>query len=208
MKLRLVIIYILVCFALGLQAGFKGKKAVREFKEGWNSVSDKEVDSNVLFVDVYLKPDTAQMPTDSLYNKKSQSWMPAQIQSAAVKVAGKEMSIPTLLKGIAKVLLIIAVMFLFLRLIVGVGVSKVFEWSNVKILRLMGLGLVLVFGIDFMDYYYNVNQLRDMIEIPGYRVIGDNIFGFMNLVLGLSSFLIAEVFAIGLKMREEQDLTI
>lgn len=209
MKKRMVLIYILLCFALGLQFGFSGGRAIRDFERGWNSVGSNNDAQEYVMLDVYLKPDTAHMPTDSLYNKKSNTWMPAQIRSASVGIADEGMPwVSGLAKGIVKIILFVVLMVLFFKLMIEVGLSRVFVWKNVKLLRLIGLILILVSVMDYIEFKYAVESFRAMIEIPGYIVSGNRLFNFMNLILGLAAFLIAEVFAIGLKLKEEQDLTI
>lgn len=85
----------------------------------------------------------------------------------------------------------------FIRFILNVNQNQVFVWENVNLLRLTACGLmILAFvatgdelcaGCSFVEVY---NHFFDAF-----------IFGVFNLI-------IAEVFAVGLKLKEEQDLTI
>ena len=85
----------------------------------------------------------------------------------------------------------------FFRFIMNVNHNKVFEWDNVLLLRITGWGL-LVFALlgsagELLDGISLEKVFDDLFEIP--------IFCVFNLI-------VAETFAIGLKLKEEQDLTI
>lgn len=85
----------------------------------------------------------------------------------------------------------------FIRFILNVNQNQVFVWENVYLLRLTACGLMILAlvatgdelcaGCSFVEVY---NHFFDAF-----------IFGVFNLI-------IAEVFAVGLKLKEEQDLTI
>lgn len=85
----------------------------------------------------------------------------------------------------------------FFRFIVNVNHNKVFEWGNVQLLRITGLGLLVFALLGSAEELLNGISLEkvydDFFEIP--------IFCVFNLI-------VAETFAIGLKLKEEQDLTI
>ena len=85
----------------------------------------------------------------------------------------------------------------FIRFILNVNHNKVFVWENVKLLRLSAYGLL------FIATLVSSNELcsgGDFIEIY-------NDF-FDTFLFGIFSLIVAEVFAVGLKLQEEQDLTI
>ena len=85
----------------------------------------------------------------------------------------------------------------FIRFILNVNHNKVFVWENVKLLRLSAYGLMFIAALE------SGNELcsgRDFIDIY-------NDF-FDTFQFGIFSLIVAEVFAVGLKLQEEQDLTI
>lgn len=51
-------------------------------------------------------------------------------------------------------------------------------------------------------------NLREAFSLESYELILSDSVKVTNLLLGLISLIVAEIFAIGLKMKEEQDLTI
>jgi hypothetical protein len=85
----------------------------------------------------------------------------------------------------------------FFRFIVNVNRNKVFEWGNVLLLRITGLGLLVFALLGSAEELLNDVSLEEVYE-DFYEIL---IFCVFNLI-------VAEVFAIGLKLKEEQDLTI
>ena len=77
----------------------------------------------------------------------------------------------------------------FIRFIRNVNRDQVFTWENVSLLRWSGWGLL---GIEVAMILFDAIEQEDT---------NDLIFGVFILI-------VAEAFAIGLKLKEEQDLTI
>ena len=108
------------------------------------------------------------------------------------------------LSGLLMTLLALVCIFLrirsfiaFIRFILNVNRDKVFVWDNVPLLRWTGWGILIPSAI-FAAY--------DLLEhIPAEKVYNQTMDGF---IFSLFCLIVAEVFAIGLKLKEEQDLTI
>ena len=106
----------------------------------------------------------------------------------------------TLLEFFAEMFAIVAalVSFIsFIRFILNVNRNKVFVWENVNLLRLTACGLMILAVVAAGDELYTGCSMVEVYE----HFFDAFIFGVFNLI-------VAEVFAIGLKLQEEQDLTI
>ena len=103
----------------------------------------------------------------------------------------------TVALGIACMYLIIRSFVSMAKFILNVNRDKVFVWNNVTLLRWAGWGMVIpnVIAIVY-DLLSNV-PVRQVYLEDSYSIL----FGIFCLIM-------AEVFAIGLKLKEEQDLTI
>jgi hypothetical protein len=87
----------------------------------------------------------------------------------------------------------------FIRFILNVNRDKVFIWENVRLLRWTGWGfLVAILCMSVHDLIVHI-PLEKIYQ--DYSPMSDFTFGVFCLI-------VAEVFAIGLKLQEEQDLTI
>lgn len=101
------------------------------------------------------------------------------------------------LMGLACIFLLIRSFISLVRFIINVNRDKVFVWENVPLLRWTGWGM-LIPKVVFSTY--------DLLgHVPADKVYNDAMDDF---IFGLFCLIIAEVFAIGLKLKEENDLTI
>ena len=158
----------------------------------------------------YLEPSGVNMPS-TLLNKKSGNLVPATISMAIVKVPIKKESLSNLLLGLLYSLIffagIIMIIFNFIKIIIAVNKSVIFEWVNVKRLRRIGVGFLILFiaGAFLMS---NQNRIAsEILELENYNMINASFDGSV-LLLGMIAFLIGEIFSLGLKLKEEQEFTI
>ena len=85
----------------------------------------------------------------------------------------------------------------FLRFILNVNQNNVLTGDNVKLLRLTGVGLLFITVFSLCLTLWEAGNFAEAFD----EAIGLMIFSVFNLI-------VAEAFAIGLKLKEEQDLTI
>ena len=85
----------------------------------------------------------------------------------------------------------------FIRFILNVNRNQVFVWENVNLLRLTACGLMILAAVAACDEFYTGCSFIEVYD----HFFDAFLFGVFNLI-------IAEVFAVGLKLQEEQDLTI
>ena len=85
----------------------------------------------------------------------------------------------------------------FLRFILNVNQNNVLTGDNVKLLRLTGVGLLIITVFGLCVALWEGGKFAEAFD----EAIGLMIFSVFNMI-------VAEAFAIGLKLKEEQDLTI
>jgi len=103
---------------------------------------------------------------------------------------------------------VIAIAVLFLKLIVRVNRGSVFEWRNVRLLRWLGsLELAASIVLTAMQMY-GASVVSSQFGVEGFTTDYFSYLSATELSIGLVALIAAEIFAIGLKMKEEQDLTI
>lgn len=221
MKRRLNILCLIVMLVLSysvFEAGyylFIGAKAgVEAVTEEGASLSKQKELINMKYVN--LVPHSISMWVgdflpDSVYNEKSGEYLSASYSSMAVSInthpATWEKTIDHVLTFLQLGLYIWAVV-LFVRLIIAINKSDIFNWKNVRRLRRLGGALVVGFCCTFLVAYLNILNLEEVFSLRGYSLSLSDAVSTTMLVLGLCSLIVGEVFAIGLKMKEEQDLTI
>ena len=174
-----------------------------------NEIIESGRSSNkIIFLSLESKGNT--MPSE-LLNKKSGNSIPTRINRAMVKVP---MEIESGLNLYWEFLLsvisfsgIIMIIYNFIRIIIAVNKSVIFEWINVKRLRRIGVGFLIMFITSAFLAANQNSVVLELLEIENYKIINTSYDGSI-LMFGIISFLVAEIFAVGLKLREEQELTI
>ena len=165
---------------------------------------------NNRFMLLFFEPVTDYMPS-TLLNKKNGNMVPASISLAIVKAPiEKRPGLNLLWDFICSVIYfssIIMVIFNFIKIIIAVNKSIIFEWINVRRLRRIGVGFLILFISGAFIMANQNSAASEVLEIENYKIVNYSYDGAV-LLLGIISFLIAEIFAVGLRLKEEQDLTI
>lgn len=231
MKRRLNILCVIVMLVLsysvieslyymgvGVSVGVKAGIEIAEDVKNNNSASDRHTKSHELANMKYvaLLPHAiagkeGELLNDSIYNEKTGKFVPAMYSTMAIGIETQESVVSKVLSGLAKLLGIVTVvwaMVLFIKIIVAINRSDIFNWRNVRYLRRLGVLLIISFGCSLLSEYLSLYNLREVLSLPSYDLTLSDMVSTTTLVLGLSALIVAEVFAIGLKMKEEQDLTI
>ena len=99
--------------------------------------------------------------------------------------------------GIAVILAAIVSFVCFLRFILNVNQNNVLTGENVNLLRLTGIGLLIITVFVLCSTLWEGENFAVAFD----ETIGLMIFSVFNLI-------VAEAFAIGLKLKKEQELTI
>ncbi len=96
---------------------------------------------------------------------------------------------------------------IFVLIIRNINKAIVFSWKNIQLFRVLGIVMFIHFilstGINFIDHYI----LETYKDIP-YELYTGNVIDYAALIASVFILIIAEVFAVGLRLQEEQELTI
>ena len=213
MKKRLNLITLLIGVAMCIILGYSETVTsfMEGFRDGMNTADRIKAGENVEVFLLNLEPAVGLAKPLSLLNVKSGELLPARMRSVIVELTTTEKSGWSRVWPYCFTLLfftgIIMCTFNLVTFIRAVNKSVIFEWINVKRLRRIGVGFLILFVInclqDFNSYYF----LKKSVELVDYKI--KNPFNEGGILLfGMIAFLIAEVFAVGLRLREEQELTI
>lgn len=129
-----------------------------------------------------------------------------------VKGTDKSMTtdIATTVTGVISITASIFFLCYLIRFIRNVRRNEIFEWKNVRMLRRMGLAIIVTFAMSVIAEWLQYAAASEVFSPKGYMTdwysgISDHI---LLLGIGIAAIIIGEVFARGLQMREEQELTI
>ena len=210
MKKRLNFITVLIGVALGIILIDSQFAFMEGFMDGYDSTRKTEVSQQVGTTDIHileLTPSVKFTKPTQLLNTKSGEWMPARISTVVVEAPPVKKSGWDIVWAILAITGVVMCVYNFLRIIFAVNKSVIFEWINVKRLRRIGIGFILLFIANILLMATKYLFVSEVVELADYT-IKRIVFEGSSLLLGMIAFLIAEVFAVGLRLREEQELTI
>lgn len=159
----------------------------------------------------YTLPVTALFRPDSVMNAKTGEYIPALYTQLLVQTDTKPDKMHGFLSGLSlfiSLVSIVVVLVFFVKLILLINKSVIFDWVNVRRLRFMGIGLLVSYFANAFHLMQDYMLVKSSVELDGYMHYPAFVDDFTFLFLGLGSMVVAEAFAIGLKMKEEQELTI
>lgn len=164
--------------------------------------------SDFRMVDVI--PLAAMWHPDSVLNAKTGEQVPAMYSQLVVRVH-KDMNyanvIVNLISSLTNILVLVTAVVMFILLILNINRSRIFEWKNVRLLRWLGVLFTLSFVCELLPQMMNYSGLKELFALNNYMISPLEV-KVTNLLLGISCLIVAEIFAIGLRLKEEQDLTI
>lgn len=206
--------YLGIGVSLGVKTGIEmaenmkktGNKSARH--ANYNEVTNMKY---VALIPHFLTEKGGELLGDSVYNEKTGKFVPVMYGTLAVGIETQEGVASKIFSGLSQLLHFIAIAWsivLFIKIIVAINRSDIFNWRNVRRLRRLGGILVIGFGCSLLSDYLSLCSLRQVLSLSNYDLILSDMVSTTTLVLGLSGLIVAEVFAIGLKMKEDQDLTI
>lgn len=228
MKKRLNILCLLVVLVLGYsvfesayQVGLGMAQGMRAgFEEGYEAgkkgekldLNKRNSMANVMNVKVVgLLPDVQHLFNDSILNEKTGKYVPAMYTQVLVSVDSKPsmgQMLTLTLSSIMNLFAGLVAVVIFVFLIISINKSDIFNWKNVYRLRWLGSVLIFSFLCTAIPTLMTSYLLSDVFSVKGYSLHLSDLVSITNLVLGLSALIVGEVFAIGLRMKEEQELTI
>ena len=215
MKRRLNILCVIVLLVLGYSVlettYYVGLGIKTGIEKGFDSKIDAKAKEEISNVQLVPKDLGGDILIDSVYNEKTGEYVPAAYGQMIVSVNTQ----PSVLSRIVSLLILILnyvaivwAVVLFIRLIVSINKSDIFNWKNVRRLRRLGVLLIIGFVCTFLLAFLSFHNVEKVFSVTGYSLSMADMVHITSLVLGISALIVAEVFAIGLKMKEEQELTI
>jgi hypothetical protein len=206
----LVFVVLIGSIVLNFTTGFMvGLDSVDE-----TSNVEKPLSPNVRLTSMSLYPENPTVPTDTVVNTLTGEKTPIlYTQIVAFTKSDKDSGVvsPTILIfSLLTTIFAICAFVAFFRLVLRINKSNIFDWKNVRILRRLGIYLCILFVGKAVTLYSSLIEASNTIAIEGYGINwseGQSSLA-LQLLLGLLCLISAEIFAIGLRMKEDQDLTI
>lgn len=216
MKRRLnvfcLVVMLVFCYSVFESAYYFSHAFMAGFRVGMNFEDNPELFNRTNNMKtIALFPDDYVNLKDSVYNEKSGEFVPALYGKIMVSVKTPFniwLKFTTVMCNFVGIFAMVLSVIFFIKLIIAINRSIIFNWKNVRRLRWLGAILILNFICSALPDYIWAYELSDVFSISGYSLNLSSLVSKLTLILGLVSLIVGEIFAIGLKMKEEQDLTI
>ena len=196
-------------FLLGYEMGSGYGKNITD------SPKQKSVMKTVYFIDLKAKESISTFP-DSIQNLKGTVRLPIRFDKAQIladafskedKSALRTMKLLEIPLSLLMLLIIVLIPVFFIKLNISLKKEVVFDKSNIKCMRWIGILLILYYFVMLTMSWiiYKTNLM--MFEFADYKIQFKQA-DLIWVLLGVVVLLFAEVLSRGSKMKDEQDLTI
>jgi len=152
--------------------------------------------------------------SDSIYNEKSGKMEPmhvlkAQVHSSVKKSSDSPVLMYDMIRGMSLGLIMMSFTCIFISIIISVNRGKIFTKSLENRLSICGWLLIIEYILKYIYNYYQAQELTELYQFANYNIsnYSDSLVTFFAIG-GVGFLLIAQIFAIARKMKEEQELTI
>jgi hypothetical protein len=197
-------------FALGVQRGYSAKQNACETVAA-DTVQQHVEDFLLRTQTLHLLPTDLLAAPDSVTNLKTGQRIPISYYEVSTISDVRQsvgLFVADLFMGLCMIILSLLAFIGLIRFVVNINRSQIFVWRNVKQLRRLGLYLIAIYLLYTVANYLECRFVAETIELEGYTINWSKALEDSNLLFGLATLLVAEVFAVGLRLQEEQDLTI
>lgn len=217
MKKQLNVICILIFLVVGLSLAPTVFLMCKGFVDGFKygvSQAEKVEENHKLDIMVPLGlnlwPESLVTSKDRIFNQKDQKSYPVSFMKMMVWIKSKDAGVMryTGWLSLLSLFFVLKAVVRFYKLINAINHGVIFDWMNVRRLNRIGRSLLISFVLMQTYIFLSYLAANRLIDLEGYRLSYWCGFESMNLILGLIALLVARIFAIGLQMKEEQELTI
>ncbi|RGN34293.1 DUF2975 domain-containing protein [Bacteroides oleiciplenus] len=143
---------------------------------------------------------------DSLHNSIMNENLPYKIDKVSVAIVPSTWSSIVFCFGAFAALAILAGIYCLIRVLISISKRNVFTHDNVVRMRVFTYSLLAFSILNALMEWLNYIEVVKQVSLPGYEIKGFSMSeDWVSLVVIV---LFTEIFAVGVKMKEEQDLTI
>ena len=210
-----VLILLVLCFSVFEFTKIVGSAAIDGFNAGYEACEESKLTQTEVpgmnMKALVITPTNFGAYKDSIYNEATSAFIPAHFIQVAVDLDNEVPLGLYILKNISFIIALVAqvlAIIWFIKLIVAINRGSIFCWKNVKGLRKLGVVLIIAFVCNAIPHIISLYNISDYFSLSNYNINYTELISTMNLTLGLISLIVAQVFAMGLKLQEEQELTI
>ena len=205
-KFRILGIIAIIAMVAGIAINFED--GWRSFKKGYDEGNRtyNTIPDNLYRVSLEVVP-IEGVSNDSIFNQVAERKVPYQVSEITTYTQpSKWITLVMIISGLSCIAFIIA-FFFFIQFLVEVSKRNVFCEANVWRIRFLVYSYTaIVISMELFAWIAGSSAIAQT-QIPGYQII-DHAEASPSWIPVIMMIILAECFAIGVKMKEEQDLTV
>jgi len=217
-KIRLTILSVVAIVAYVCMVGSSFISEIDDFylgiDEGHSHATNDKLIS-VYFLNFQPKNGYLDFP-DSMINLRNNKYVKFRSHYVKAKVRFQESELNKVksLKvardafGIISIVLLIYIPILIIRFLLSLSDEIVFKKKNIRILKQLGISLILYYIIYYAFYWYSFKINQTLFDFANYKITQSFETDFAWVLVGVFVLLFAEILSKGSEIQEEQDLTI
>ena len=193
----------------GVEEGYNAGRGMSPYEKGYNTGLAVKEEINMRKVGLHLIPKDYGKFTEEILNTETGDM--EQMSLREVQIAYE--SDPEGFDWVHLVL-ILALVFYFLffvsllfRFIVSIKAGEIFDRDNERLLRWMAVLFFIWYVVDWVMVYSEYHVAKSRIALENYYISMDRP-SIYPLVIGIIFLLFAQIFAMGRKMKEEQEFMV
>lgn len=210
MKNKLNILSLMLLCVFGLHIGYavlNGVSYAKKSIEDYDETEHQHTGHSTISTVTLNRYDPVVI--DSVFNEKKGIWLPVQTERVAVVIEdGLSGLLTNLLFVVVSLFTIPTLIICFYKIIKSVKNAVVFDRKNISRFRIMGLSFFALWFVFNLHNFVISWDLFSILNETEYSLVRGGLRDISILVYALISFLSAEILAVGLRLKEEQDLTI
>lgn len=206
-----VIMFIILAVDACLLIGASVHSFVSGFQAGYNEAAQTEAPTGeVVTLSVLpteLSSGNAFKGTDKSTGKTYEVW-PVHLMTKASVDRGIAAKALDGVAGLAVIAAGVASIVVFIRFIIGINRNEVFAPRTIRRLRLIGWMFAIMCAGQLVSGLINLSTYSGIFMQHGHTLNYIDFIPFDGLIFAVFLFIMAEVFTIGARMKEEQELTV
>jgi len=193
----------------GYEEGYSAGRGMSSYEKGYSAGLEFKEKANMRKVSLHLVPKDYREFTEEILNTETGTM--EQMSLRDVQIGYKSDSAG--FNWVYLVLfLVVAFYFLFFisllfRFIVSIKAGEIFDRDNEKLLRWMAVLFFIWYVVDWAMVYSEYHVAKSMIALEDYYISMDRP-SLYPLVIGIIFLLFAQIFAMGRKMKEDQEFMV
>ena len=191
----------------GWEEGYNAGRGMSPYEKGYNAGLELKEKTKMRKIGLHLVPKDYRGFYEEILNVKDGRMEQMSLRDVQVNLKPSDSDGPVWLSMVFLVVMVFYFLFfiyLLFRLITSIKAGEIFDRDNERLLRLMAVQFFIWYVADWVTAYSEYRVAKAAVELENYSIVMDHP-SFFPLVIGITFLLFAQIFAMGRKMKEDQE---